>query len=102
MKMKDSELPAVEMLAPGQWYMWTTNNGFTMFGQYVGPLPMGQHQFAHVCHMRNAGKMWLFEIARSGPGKEVVLSPPCPLWSGSVSWWVPYTAEAKPWTKKQH
>ena len=93
----DADEPA---LVPGNWYMWTTMNGFTFIGQHVRSMGVragDRDRFSHHTYLLNAGGLMLSEICRSGPGTQTKLVPEFPgCWNGALGWWTDYFGP-RPW-----
>lgn len=80
----DGGMPAYVV---GQWYQFAVPGGFLMFGRFVRALGGGRFRYANVRHMRNAGQVELPAMARTGPGKQTVLTKASwPIWQGVVLW----------------
>lgn len=93
----DDHIPGVPDHVRGQRYLFAVPGGFTMFGWYVRELGMGQHRFARVRHMRNAGTVELTAMCRSGPGEQTVFTTEAwEYWDGTPLWEAPWNAPTNP------
>ena len=97
--MAKSELdPDAPAYVAGQWYMVFAIGGFTVIGQFVKSIGLGQHRFAHATHLRNAGGMALSEICAKGPGPQTTFVPEFPgCFDLTVLHKTPYFG-TRPWT----